>query len=180
MALYGSKGLARPRAGRAGGCSHSRALATVRPGAVESPGNRPGGEFLDLGQAANLAHKATFMARPFGVGGSQRDGPAQDIAELHQSSAGPGPAALAACGQGKDLGERGFMGDQVVGQQFVAGLEQAGQGHPQPRGQGAVAVERQAVLVADGDEEEVQQDGLAREVVHVLGARSDRRSRTNP
>ena len=42
------------------------------------------------------------------------------------------------------------MSDQVVGQQLVAGLEHAGQGHPQSRGQSAVAVERQPVLVADG------------------------------
>ena len=60
------------------------------------------------------------------------------------------------------------MGDQVVGQELVAGMEQARQGHPQPSGHGAVAVERQAIHVGYGRQEEVQQDGLAREVVHVL------------
>ena len=52
--------------------------------------------------------------------------------------------------QGKHLGQRRFMGDQIVGQQFVAGLEQARQRHPQPGGQRAVAVERQPVQVGHG------------------------------
>ncbi len=49
------------------------------------------------------------------------------------------------------------MGDQVVGQQLVAGLEYAGQGHPQSRGYGAVTVERQAVHIGHGRQKEVQQ-----------------------
>ena len=60
------------------------------------------------------------------------------------------------------------MGDQIAGQQLVAGLEQGRQGHPQQGGQRAVAVERQPVLVGHGRQEEVQQHGLSREMVHVL------------
>ena len=52
-------------AGAAEGGACGRLLPLPRlgdraPGAVESPGNRPGGEFLDLGQAANLGPQAHF------------------------------------------------------------------------------------------------------------------------
>ena len=64
--------------------------------------------------------------------------------------------------------KRSLMGDQIAGQQLVAGLDQGRQRHPQQGGQRAVAVERQPVLVGHGGEEEVQQHGLAREMRHVL------------
>ena len=89
----------------------SSAAATVCQRAVESPGNRPAGEFLDLGQAANLGPQSRRSWRaPFLVGMCRRDGPAQDIAQLHQPSARLGPAALARAGQGKHLGEAELHG----------------------------------------------------------------------
>ena len=87
---------------------------------------------------------------------------------MHQPLARLRPAALAGRRQGEHLGQADLMGDQIVSQQLVPGLEQGRQRHPQQSGQRAVAVERQPVLVGHGGEEEVQQHGLAREMVGVL------------
>ena len=67
----------------------------------------------------------------------------QDIAQLHQPSAGLASTALAGWRQREHLGEASLMGDQITVEQFVAGLDQGRQRHSQQCGQRAVAVERQ-------------------------------------
>ena len=55
------------------------------------------------------------------------DGLAQDLAQLHQPLARLIATVLAGRRQGEDLSEANLMGDQIVGQQFFAGLDQGWQ-----------------------------------------------------
>ena len=75
---------------------------------------------------------------------------------------------LAGRWDGEDLGEANLMGDQIVGQQFFAGVDQGWHCHAQQTGQRAVAVERNPVAVGHRREEEIQQHRVAREVCHAL------------
>ena len=107
------------------------------------------------------AHKPTFMAGSFPLDCGSCDGLAQDLTQLHQTLAGLEETALACRRQGKHLGKASLVGDQITGQQFVSGSNQGRQADPHQGGQRAIAVERQAVLVGHGTEEEVQEHGIA-------------------
>jgi nucleoside-diphosphate-sugar epimerase len=76
-------------------CARNSEVAGKSPGRRVSR-SRPSGE-------SRPTNPLSWPA-PFLVSMCRCDGPAQDIAQWHQPSAGLGPAALAAGGQGKDLG----------------------------------------------------------------------------
>ena len=104
------------------------------------------------------------------------DGPAQDLAQLHQPLARLDAAALARAAAGRAPGSSGVSwAIRSRASSSSPGLDQGRQRHPQQGGQRAVAVERQPVPVGHGREEEVQQHGLARQMV-AMCSRTKRRS----
>src|SRR5271166_5549382 len=104
LALYGSKRLLRlgtapreaaPIRALERPCARNSEVAGKSSGRRVSR-SRPSGEFRPTNPPS--------WPTPLLVRGCRRDGPAQDIAQLHQPPAGLGPAALASGRQGKDLG----------------------------------------------------------------------------
>ena len=143
------------------------------PRAVQSPRDRPAGEFVDLARRRISAHKATFMARS----SSGQELPRQptcrnSIAEQHQPLARFRAATDARRRQRQHLDQRQLVGDQIAVEQFLPCLGQDRQRQPQPAGQRVVAVERQAVPVGHGGEEQVQQHGLTRQMVAMLAQKT--------
>ena len=166
---YGSSRLARGVAVWAGGCCSRRAAATVcREQCSRWAMARPE-SLLDLARRRISAHKATFMACSSWVRQRERL-PAwrNSIAELHQPLARLGAAADTGRRQRQHLDQRQLVGDQVAVEQFLPGLLQSLRRQPQPAGQRVVAVERQAVAVGHGGEEQVQQHGVTRQIVAML------------
>ena len=88
------------------------------------------------------AHKATFMASCSLRRSATVQWPGARFAQFHEPLAGLRPEVPTWWRQGEHLSKANLMGDQIVGQQFFAGLDQGWQRHPQQRGQRAVAVER--------------------------------------
>jgi hypothetical protein len=64
------------------------------------------------------------------------------------------------------------VSDQIVVQQFLPSLRQDRLRQPQPTSQRGVAVERQPVPVGYGGQEQVQQHGLARQIVAMLAEKT--------
>ena len=93
---------------------------------------------------------------------------AEQFAEPDQPLARLRATADARRRQRQHLNQRQLVGDQVAVEQFLPGLLQDRLRQPQPAGQRVVAVERQAVAVGHGGEEQVQQHGLARQIVAML------------
>jgi hypothetical protein len=61
-----------------------------------------------------------------------------------------------------------LISNQVLNQQFLARFDDCLFADPQMASKGLIAIERQTVLVADGGEKEIQEDGVARQPLGVL------------
>ena len=138
------------------------------PRAMESSRNRPAGELLDLGQAADFGPQGDVHGKPPSWLGC---GAAMAWRRISPSCISPWPAPPGRRWPGggrESTWVSGPHGRSDRGPATRPGPDQSWQGHPQRAGQRAVAIERQPVPVGHGSEEEVQQHGLAREIGHVL------------
>ena len=131
--------------------------------------DRPAGELVDLGQAANLGPQSDVHgASLLGSGAAADADLPEQFAEPDQPLARFRAAADGRRRQRQHLHQRQLVGDQVALEQFLPSLLQSWLRQLQPAAQRAVAVERQPVAVGHGREKQVQQHGLARQIIAML------------